>query len=439
MQSPPAERRAVGLARALQAGALSRSPLPAPRDLAGYKPVLAAHAALATGRQAGRRRAARGPPRALPGGAARLSRPGRAGRARRPRRATRAGHAGPPAARGRSGPVATDAIAAHLVADGVAEPAMVEAVTALRVAIAETPRRRAGNKDLASAAAETVRQAVAAVRACDAGCVALVSRPGGPGDATAAGERRRRCGDGGGAANPSRDRRPPASTQAEQTRRSVPSGRQPATAEPGGRPVAPQPMAPPPAAPAASRHRRRSAARRSPRRAASRRSIRPRRRRRRLPGPAPPPPRRSGSERRTCGVDGGDRPPDQVDPPAAAGVGTPATTARHHPDGTDSGGVAPPAEAGEPFRATLTTAAINSARSERQRPTRRAPAEDHRRTGAAGPAAGSAPRTSACRSRPPPIGERTAPPGSRANWPLVNPAGDRASRRPRGIRRVVRR
>ncbi|MGC1213006.1 MAG: transposase, partial [Micromonospora sp.] len=50
MQSPPAERRAVGLARALQAGALSAVTLPAPRDLAGYKQVLAAHAALASGR-----------------------------------------------------------------------------------------------------------------------------------------------------------------------------------------------------------------------------------------------------------------------------------------------------------------------------------------------------------------------------------------------------
>ncbi len=50
MQSPPAVRRAVGLARSLQAGALSAVTLPAPRDLAGYKQILAAHAALASGR-----------------------------------------------------------------------------------------------------------------------------------------------------------------------------------------------------------------------------------------------------------------------------------------------------------------------------------------------------------------------------------------------------
>ncbi|MEV5446955.1 hypothetical protein AB0N23_31080, partial [Streptomyces sp. NPDC052644] len=50
MQSAPAERRAVGLARALQAGALSAVTLPTPRDLAGFKQVLAAHAALSSGR-----------------------------------------------------------------------------------------------------------------------------------------------------------------------------------------------------------------------------------------------------------------------------------------------------------------------------------------------------------------------------------------------------
>ena len=52
MESPEAERRAVGLARALQAGALSAITLPTPRDLIPYKPVLAAHAALAGGRHA---------------------------------------------------------------------------------------------------------------------------------------------------------------------------------------------------------------------------------------------------------------------------------------------------------------------------------------------------------------------------------------------------
>ena len=52
IESPPAERRAVGLARALQAGVLSAVALPAPRDLAPLKPLLAAHAAVVVGRQA---------------------------------------------------------------------------------------------------------------------------------------------------------------------------------------------------------------------------------------------------------------------------------------------------------------------------------------------------------------------------------------------------
>src|SRR4051812_38119081 len=52
MQAPPAARRAVGLARALQAGALTAGSLPVPRELISYKPVLAAHVALLTGRHA---------------------------------------------------------------------------------------------------------------------------------------------------------------------------------------------------------------------------------------------------------------------------------------------------------------------------------------------------------------------------------------------------
>jgi hypothetical protein len=51
VQAPVSERRAVGLARALQAGALAASTQAAPRELMALKPVLAAHAALATGRQ----------------------------------------------------------------------------------------------------------------------------------------------------------------------------------------------------------------------------------------------------------------------------------------------------------------------------------------------------------------------------------------------------
>jgi hypothetical protein len=52
MQAPPAHRRAVGLARALQAGALSATTTAASRELVSHKPILAAHAALLTGRHA---------------------------------------------------------------------------------------------------------------------------------------------------------------------------------------------------------------------------------------------------------------------------------------------------------------------------------------------------------------------------------------------------
>src|SRR4051794_118406 len=50
MQAPPAARRAVGLARALQAGALEAGTLPTPRELISYKPILAAHVSMLNGR-----------------------------------------------------------------------------------------------------------------------------------------------------------------------------------------------------------------------------------------------------------------------------------------------------------------------------------------------------------------------------------------------------
>ncbi|MEU4714525.1 transposase, partial [Micromonospora purpureochromogenes] len=175
MQSPPAERRAVGLARALQAGALSAVTLPAPRDLAGFKQVLAAHAALSTGRHSAAvalrevlRELYPAALRAYPDPAEPVSlavldalpEPGMLGGT---------------TAQGRDVSIAAEAVAAHLAADGVADPDEIDAaVTALRVAISETPRRATVNRALTSAVAETVRQAVAAVRACDAGCEALV-------------------------------------------------------------------------------------------------------------------------------------------------------------------------------------------------------------------------------------------------------------------------
>ena len=93
-------------------------------------------------------------------------------------------------------------------------------------------------------------------------------------------------------------------------------------------------------------------------------------------------------------------------PPAASLSGMPAASVS-------------PAESGQPFRATLTNAAINNARAERQRtviPPRPARAPSS-------PAAGSATDYSLPMptQRPEP-----AEPGSRVNWPLINPGLDDA-------------
>jgi hypothetical protein len=164
-------RRAVGLSRALQAGALAASVQGAPRELMALKPVLAAHAALATGRQ-GAAVALREVLRELYPAALRaypdpaepiplaildaLPEPGLLG-------------AGGPN-RDRDAEVAT-----QLAEAGVADlETITEAITSLRVAISETPRRAGIGKTLTTAVAETIRQSVAAVRACDSGITALV-------------------------------------------------------------------------------------------------------------------------------------------------------------------------------------------------------------------------------------------------------------------------
>ncbi|MEV1285849.1 transposase, partial [Micromonospora sp. NPDC049679] len=259
MESPPAERRAVGLARALQAGALSAVALPAPRDLAPFKPVLAAHAALANGRHAAAvalrevlRELYPAALRAYPDPAEPLSlavldalpEPGMLG----------------VGGRGRDSAVAADAVAAQLAADGVADAdTIADAVTALRVAIAETPRRGT-TKALTSATAETVRHAVAAVRACDAGCDALMAtlaaRVTTP--PPVAGRRAVRRSGPGGTSTPISA--PPVgglhsvrSPIAEPAPPRVPTvGRRarPEPAAPTNEPVVPQPMTAPPVAPA---------------------------------------------------------------------------------------------------------------------------------------------------------------------------------------------
>ena len=88
----------------------------------------------------------------------------------------------------------------------------------------------------------------------------------------------------------------------------------------------------------------------------------------------------------------------------------------------------PPAEAGEPFRPTLTTAAINNARAERQRTvipprpkTNGEPRPSHLQRPVDEPPTGGFSATDLSIPVPTPRpGQETAPPGSRANWPLVN-------------------
>ncbi|MCO1595193.1 transposase [Micromonospora sp. RHAY321] len=423
MQSPPAERRAVGLARALQAGALSAVTLPAPRDLAGYKQVLSAHAALASGRHSAAvalrevlRELYPAALRAYPDPAEPVSlavldalpEPGMLGGT---------------VARGREVSVAADAIAAHLAADGVADAEEInEAVTALQVAISETPRRAAVNRALTSAVAETVRQAVASVRACDAGCEALVSalsaRVSTPAPAPgrrAAARRGESVGELAGtptsgtglrAVRPTPAAAEPAPTGGRRSRpEPVPGGAPLASPRPlGPPPVAPAPVTPPPVAPAPVA----PAAHAGP------------------PVSAPP----GRTEFTQSRIDGPTNRPVSSPPPPPPGI-TPIAPAQR--------GTVPPAEAGEPFRPTLTTAAINNARAERQRtviPPRPKTNGDLRSSPLQRPVVDEPPTggfSATDLSIPVPTprpGQESAPPGSRANWPLVNNPEDPAESSP---------
>ncbi|MEV6800697.1 transposase [Micromonospora rifamycinica] len=426
MQSAPAERRAVGLARALQAGALSAVTLPAARDLAGFKQVLAAHAALSSGRHSAAvalrevlRELYPAALRAYPDPADpvalavldALPEPNMLGGT---------------SARGRDLSVAAEAVTAQLTADGVAEAGEIEAaVTALRVAISETPRRATVNRALTSAVAETVRQSVAAVRACDAGCEALVSalstRVSAPSPLPgrrAAARRGEQVGELTGISGTGTGLRPvrpvepapPVPTGRRSRPEPVPGGATPAVPRPlGPPPVAPAPVAPPPVAP----------------RPVTPAAVST------LPTSAPPgrvdpasPAARSASDAPTTmippirrGMDVPANRPVSAPPPPPPGI-TPIAPAQR--------GNVPPAEAGEPFRPTLTTAAINNARAERQRtviPPR------PKTTGALSTPTGGFSATDlnvpVPISRPEP--EPTAPPGSRANWPLVNNPEDPAN------------
>ncbi|MEU9505102.1 transposase [Micromonospora sp. NPDC048170] len=424
MHSPAAERRAVGLARALQAGALSAVTLPTPRDLAGYKQVLAAHAALASGRHSAAvtlrevlRELYPAALRAYPDPAEPVS---LAVLDALPEPSMLTGVVG----RDGDVPVSADAVAARLAADGVADSdELADAVTALRVAVSETPRRATVNRALTSAVAETVRQAVASVRACDAGCQALVGalndRVGTP-VAPAPGRRAatrhdeplgdvpgRTPAGGLSGLTPAGGLRALRPAEPEQAptggRRSRPEPLSGATPPPAPRPlgpppVAPTPLAPPPVAPAPM----------TPAAVAGPPVSAPPAR----PGPLP------------SRIDGPTNRPVSAPPPPPPGI-TPIAPAQR--------GTVPPAEAGEPFRPTLTTAAIQSARAERQRtvipPRPKTNGESTPPTGGF-----SATDLSVPVPTPRPGHEAThpaaradaAPPGSRANWPLVNNPEDPA-------------
>ncbi|PGH43528.1 transposase [Micromonospora sp. WMMA1996] len=436
MQSSPVERRAVGLARALQAGALSAVTLPAPRDLAGYKQVLAAHAALASGRHSAAvtlrevlRELYPAALRAYPDPAEPVA---LAVLDALPEPGMLTGASG----RGRDAGVAADAVTAQLAADGLADADRIdEAVTALRVAISETPRRATVNRSLTAAVAETVRQAVASVRACDAGCDALVgalAERAAP--APVAGRRAAaRRGEQVDELTPTvstglRPVRPaePEPTVEHALRRVRPEPA-PDTVEPGGRrarpepvpggrrsrpepvsgpaappsprplgpppvapaPVAPPPVAPTPVAPAAALGRPMSAPPSRPE-----------------PTGAPLPSR----------VDGPTNRPISAPPPPPPGI-TPIAPSQR--------GAVPPADAGEPFRPTLTTAAINKARAERQRTV----IPPRPKTNQEPPTGGfSATDLSVPVPSPRPSAPEPAPPGSRANWPLVNTGDDQNDR-----------
>ncbi|SDT76383.1 transposase [Actinoplanes derwentensis] len=397
ISAPAAARRAVGLARALQAGAIAAVTLPAPRELVSYKPVLAAHVAMLVGRNAASV-ALREVLRELYPAALRafpdpshptalavldaMPEPGRL--------------AGPaPAAR---------EIAADLVRAGSgSESELTSAITALQVAVSESPRRGGVNKSLSPAAAEAVRKAISAVRACDAACSALIgtlaarATPPGIGGPNVGRRSARRVseppalqpvpssGTGDVARFGRRNRPEPVSTG------SGPAMPQAMTTMPS----APDPLMAPPVAPAAANG---------------------------LPG------RATGPLNRPVSVP---PPPPGMTPITPGTRPAPATRNPSTPTSVPPPGVSSPADAGEPFRPTLTNAELNRARSERRTVIPPRPPTSARPPAAATNGATDfslplqTPRTPLESPRTP---LESPEPGSRANWPLLNGDKDEAAR-----------
>ncbi len=170
-RAPLDQRCAVGLARALQAGALHAMIQSAAIDLDELKPVLGAHAAIAAGRQAAAtalrevlRELYPAALRAFPDPAEfiplkildALPEPSLLSAS--------------PSSRQRDA-----SLVAELASTGVADAqTAMSAISALRASVEESPRW-ASNRTITPVVGETVRQAVAAVRAADAASAALVS------------------------------------------------------------------------------------------------------------------------------------------------------------------------------------------------------------------------------------------------------------------------
>lgn len=430
VRSPAAVGRAVGLARALQAGAISALNLPTPRELVGYRPVLGAHAALAHGRYAAAA-ALREVLRELYPAALRaysdpaepvslavldaLPEPGMLGGA------------------GRGPEVEPAVVVAQLARDRMAtEKTVGAAVTALRVAVSDTHRQSTTDPAIASAVAEAVRQAVAAVRACDAASEALVatlvtrvasSAPPAPGRV---GRRAAAAAAAAPAASTDIQRVRPNEQERSPGRRTVPepaAGRrtrsQPAAVNGipvAPRPLTPSPVAPPPVAPPPVAP--------SPR----------------LPGPvpapsAPPAHRAEPMARPVSPVAAHTRENQPVARPVSAAA---AHTRENQPVAPRPVSAPPPPPPGitpivpaqrsaapPPFGESIpaASAAVSGTRAERQRPTpispRPRPAIDEPSPSGSG-AAGYA--------IPVPVPRPAAPqpaPGSRASWPLVSSSDER--------------
>jgi hypothetical protein len=449
MQAPPAARRAVGLARALQAGAIAAVNLQTPRELVSYKPILAAHVALLNGRQGAAvalrevlRELYPAALRAYPDPAHPL--------------AMSVLDAIPEPSRLSVGGAEAERVAEQIVSElsrsrAGSEDEIIAAVTALSVAISESPRRGGVNKSLAPAAAKSIRQAIAAVRSCDAACAELIGTLADRAPSAGQGVTRR----GRRAAEPAPLQAVPAEAFGNRRSRPEPAATgsgpvipQPLNTPPAAPepimppPLAPRPVTPPPAAPAASA----AFPNRAPAASANRPSspapsgIYSTLGKRPVSDPAasgayPAPGNRPASDPAASGAfpTPGNRPVSVPPPPPGM---TPITPGSRPPARTPAAPTsapsapaasagATPAESGQPFRATLTNAAINSARAERQRtviPPR--PTTTPERPSS--PAAAGATDYSLPMPAQRPSSELSEP-GSRANWPLMNSSDDIAS------------